>query len=502
MRVNSVADNRALLQVLSLSESAPRTPADILASAIAGGLVRVFADEKKRYIDAALLPSSLDLTTLATFIAEGFFAPFLSSALGDHLSRYTVLTESGCFEPLSLPVILFPDCFSPPPPWPDVVLASNSSSDGLSGASASAFPAEVADVLQLHQHRSQVGLLLLKSVNGVLRDAEVWKLKITREKSATRNSELAAINAVVALFYEVKMLLLCCIVSSQRAYAVEAEPRAKDPNYAQYCFAELLPREELCRIFDHRSRPSAEDVAKWYDARMQTLIGEVPVKESEMQKYINELQRALMEDARRIAGAPTSLLHRPHDAASTTLIHLPCVHSELPSLSIQPGEMTLLLFDPTPESLLFDAEPSKLCLLLRRCACMRLTVPQLRDAEMLLASTPWSQLRDVVVESVQYHLSNDEFVSLVLEKNSSFLVMLVQWLREIPTAVDDNATAAGLSEARQQAALGASMADHIIEYVMYSSPFWTCQRTVHSWVGGLRCAGRGTVPRMAGSLAS
>ncbi|RNF08894.1 hypothetical protein TraAM80_02439 [Trypanosoma rangeli] len=467
--MNSLGDNRALLHVLSLSENTSRSPDDILASAIAGGVVRVFADEKKRYIDAVLLPSSLDLTTLATFITDGFFTPFLRSALGDHLPRYTILTESGCFELLSLPVLLFPDCFSSPPS-PEVILSRNSSSEGISMVSASALQAEVVDVVQLHQHRSQVGLLLLKSVNDVLRDAEVWKLRVSREKTPTGNSELPAINAVMALFYEAKMLLLCCIVSTQKAYAVGVKPCAKGHNFAQNYFSELFTLDELRGIFDHRGRPSAEDVEKWYDARMHALIGEAFMKEGELQEYVNGLQQSLAEDERRITGAPISLMHRPHDAASTTLIHLPCVHCELPRLTLQPGEMTLLLFDSAGVSLLFDAEPSKLCLLLRRCASVKLTASQLRSADVQLASFPWSQLCDAVVKSVEYHLSNDKFLSLLLEKNSSILLILVQWLTKVPTVVDD-ATVVGLNEARRHEALGASMADHIIEHVIFSSSF-------------------------------
>ncbi|ESS70012.1 hypothetical protein TCDM_01109 [Trypanosoma cruzi Dm28c] len=482
MKTNSLADNRALLQVLSLSENTELTPTDILSCAIVGGVVGIFTDEKKRYVDSVLLPSSRDLTTLATFIAEGFFAPFLRSALGDHLPRYTIIAESGCFEALSLPVILFPDCFlllpspyvaSPnnttPPVFPFGGGTVNVSLDSFSMASVSSVPTEVADVLQLHQHRSHVALLLLKNVNEILRDAEVWKLKVSKEKMTAGTSEMAAINAVMALFYEVKMLLLCCLVSSKKAYTVEKDFFTGSHNSAQKYFSELFSPDELCRIFDHKRRSSAEHVEKWYDAMMTTLIDGVSAQDSELQAYIHELQRSLAEDERRITGAPMYLLHRPHDAASTTLIHLACVHSELPSLELQPGEMFLLL-DPLGESLLFDAEPSKLCTLLRRCALVKLTVTQLRDVERILASSPWCELCDTVVESVQYHLNNDAFLSVVLEKNSSFLVKLVRWLRGIPAAEEDG-TMVRSTETRQQEVLGVSMANHIIEYVIHFSSF-------------------------------
>ncbi|KEG14994.1 hypothetical protein DQ04_00231200 [Trypanosoma grayi] len=495
MPTNSLADNRALLQVLTHAENTSRSPGEIIKSAIAGGVVAIVMDEDNRYAESVLMPSSSDLTTLVVLITEGFFAPVLRHAAGDQLPGYTVVSESGCFEPLSLPVLLFPDCFLSPPsggltphagrsPSPQVVNTSDTN------MSLDSFPTHLgytgstvtASVLQLHKLRSHVAFLLLKNVNEVLHDAEVLKLKVSRQKTQGTASEVVAANAVIALFYEVKMLLICCLVSANRAYVVTGH-HTEVRNSAQIYFDELIGSEELHRMFEQRVRPTADDVAKWYDTMLDSLLSVASAANSGLQELVDELQAEVAEEHRWVGGLPLQLLHRPHDAASTTALQLHFAHVELPRMEVQPGEAALFYDSLLDHHLLFDSETSKICLLLRRSATAKLTLTQLRDAEEMLSRSPWHDLRSAVRESVCRYLSNDGFFSSMLEKNGSFVARLVHWLRESSQQqqqVEDEAkkmrvekteespaiTGAGVegADATQETGMdGASLANDIIE---------------------------------------
>ncbi|ORC93085.1 uncharacterized protein TM35_000024110 [Trypanosoma theileri] len=454
MKTNGLLENRALLQVLTHAENTSRTPIDILKGAVAGGVVVSFIDEKNRYPDTVLMPSSSDLATLAILITEGLFVPSLHRVVGDQLSRYTVVGESGCFESLAIPVLLFPDCFAVPSACestpqstpsrpllsPGTVTATGVTNTSLdSHSSQTGVSAASVDIYQLHKLRSNVGILLLKSVNEVLQDAEVWKLKASRTKNTTgkdTSTEVAAMNAVIALFYEIKILLLCCILSSDRAYKEENNDE-NDFTLASSCFSELFPPDELFRIFEHESRPSADDVVKWYDVMLKNITNSAQtLTNAKLQNLVMELQQETVADGVRVNGLPIQLLHRPHDTTSSTFFQISLPHIELPHLETQPGEMVYLFGDPGEQPLLFDTNPSKIFFLLRRSATTKLTSMQIRDVDKMFASAPWQNLRDVLVQTMAYYLSDDQFICSVLEKNSSLMVKLIQWLHKDVSEAD------------------------------------------------------------------
>ncbi|KAH9581936.1 Protein of unknown function DUF5393 [Trypanosoma melophagium] len=494
MRANGLLENRALLQVLTHAENTCRSPIDILKGAIAGGVVVSFSDEKKRYADTVLLPSSSDLSTLAILITEGFFVPSLHRVVRDQLSEYTVVGESGCFEPLAIPVLLFPDCFAvpsaceiTPQSTPSRSLQStgvgfmNTSTDSHSPQSGGS--AISADICQLHKLRSNVAILLLKSVNEVLQDAEVWKLKASRAKNTTGKTaagEVAAANAVIALFYEVKILLLCCILSSNKAYR---EDNIDATNYilASSCFNKLLPLEEVCKIFEHESRPSADDVVKWYDVMLKNITGGAEtLMNSELQDIVMKLQQETIADGIRVSVSPLQLLHRPRDTTSTTFLQVSFPHIELPRLETQPGEMPFLFSDPHKQPLLFDANPSRFFFFLRRSATMKLTPVQMREVDKILETDSWQSLRDVLLQTLCYYLSDDQFVCSVLEKNSSFLVKLIQRLQKKTELVDieeynNNKTSEESQEDEKSVSerkrLGELMTSNIIKCAIHVAPF-------------------------------
>ncbi|CBH15595.1 hypothetical protein, conserved [Trypanosoma brucei gambiense DAL972] len=521
-RYNWLADNRALTQVLTHSDNMGRLPVDIVRDAVCGGVVCAFTDEKNRYDDQVFLPSSCDLTALAFLISEGFFAPFLHRTVGDWFQQYTILTESGFFEPLSIPVLLFPDCFYDASfidtSLPRVLSPTPSTNGSISSMPSDSISSTAADVLHLHNLRLQVGVLLLKSVNEVLRDAEVWKLKANRQKRGqTPPSDVVVANAVIALFYEVKMLLLCCIISTEQAYPKDGTHKETPFKSARSYFESIFSTKELRRIFEERSRPGAEEVMRWFDSTLGALTSTVSGLFSSLQERLQELLNDVSVDGRRVTGTPVQILHRPHDSTSTNVLQLPFVQSKLPHLPLQTGELATLLSPNPGEMLLCDSVPSPLSLLLRRCATVKMSALELRDGVEQLAMNPWWALHYATSQTVQRQLSDTQFIRSAVGKNSCFLIEIVRWLRDVPSdeakdvakekgsaysnsegTKQQNGRTNGESNREQRLLLGLSTSNEIIDHVVHDLPFGTAvaqlirelvgsnlftEEQLHRWIG-------------------
>ncbi|KAH8611534.1 hypothetical protein ERJ75_000962600 [Trypanosoma vivax] len=504
IRPGFLADNRALLQVLSHSENTSRSPISIVSSARSGGIVTTFSDIKFRYSEQVLLPSSCDLTALSLRIAEGLFVPFFQRALGDQLPQHTIVTESGCFELLCLPVLLFPDCFydatscdvSPS----RVVNAAqqstgNNNNSGINtlNTSCDLTSSYLVDVFELHRLRLKVSLLLLRNINEVLRDAKVWRLKTGRQKAANDLSiEIGVANSVIALFYEVKMLLLCCILSTEMTYTEPRAPEGEQRKTAQSYFDDFFSSEDLYRLFEERSRPHVDGVLQWFDNMLCKLTNIVPEAETRLYELLNELNSEVLQDGKVVTGIPQQLIHRAHDNSSANVLQIPLVQVELPSLEIQPGELSLLLSSSMDELLLDTSLPSKLTLLFRRCASTKLTAAQLREAELELAANPWRTVDALVAESLCRQVSNPQFLRLVIERNCSLVAKLVQWLQgscafegkdkdgSIASRVDGDDSKDlsivkgenGVSdEIHQRLCVGESIANEIVKFITTDLPF-------------------------------
>nr|CCC93710.1 conserved hypothetical protein [Trypanosoma congolense IL3000] len=432
-RSNLVGENRALMHVLTRSSNTCLCPADIVRNAISGGVVGAFTDDKNRYHDQVFLPSSCDVAMIACLITEGFFAPFLHRTLGDQFRRCTIVTESCCFEPLFIPVLLFPDCFydselADPPVSRPLFVAPCSENTSITSNSCESSSLTITDVFELHRLRQQVGVLLFKSINEIIRDAEVCKLKANK----TCTTELGMASSIIALFYEVKMLLLCCIVSTERAYPEGGTLPVDAARTARSWFEEIFSVKELQRIFSERSRGGVDGVQEWFDSMLNSVTAATPARSVNPQELLQRLHLEVVEEGQKVAGTPLQLLHRPHDSSSTNIYQLNFVHCPLPHLPIQTGELTFFSAKDSVEPLLCDSVPSELSLLLRRCTTVKMTPTELREGEAQLAANPWWMQRARVKESIHRDVSNLQFLRSVLEKNCSFLTKLVQWLQEFP----------------------------------------------------------------------